>query len=162
MSVLTAIVFVLEMALSAIPSVQLTFLLFMLYSRVLGGKKTALIIVAHVVLDTMFFGGLLSMYSFVMIFGYMFIPIIMNTLLRKTKNIFILAIFSGLFGIIFAWSFIPPTMILYGVPLIPYLIADIPFTGVLVINNFITTMLLFNPLEKITREYFLGEIQYTI
>ena len=158
MSVLTGVMFVLELALSSIPSVQLTFLLMLIYSRILGTPKTMIIIFVHVLLDTMLFGGLMSFYMGSMLFGYMLIPIMANTIFKRVENVYVLALFSGLSAVLYAWSFIPPTMLLYNIDVWLYLMADIPFTAVSVINNFIATIVLYKPLTRIFKEYFLGEM----
>ena len=160
MSVLTGVMFVLELALFSIPSVQLTFLLMLIYSRILGTPKTMIIIFVHVLLDTVLFGGLMSFYMGSMLFGYMLIPIMANTIFKRVENVYVLALFSGLSAVLYAWSFIPPTMLLYNIDVWLYLMADIPFTAVLVINNFIATIVLYKPLTRIFKEYFIGEIQY--
>ena len=158
MSVLTGTMFVLELALSSIPSVQLTFLLILIYSKLLGTPKTMIMIFIHVLLDTFLFGGLMSFYMGSMLFGYMLIPIMANTVFKRVENVYVLGLFSGLSAVLYAWSFIPPTMLLYNVNLWLYLIADIPFTAVLVVNNFIATIVLYKPLTRIFKEYFLGEV----
>ena len=93
-----------------------------------------------------------------MLFGYAFIPLLANTVLKGVKNVYVLALFSGLSGLLYAWSFIPPTVILYNVPILGYLAADMPFTAVLIANNILTTLILYKPIDRIFQELMIGEI----
>ena len=158
MSILAGILLSLETALAFIPNIQLTFLLLLIYSKRLGTIKTLIIIFVHVLIDTMLFGGLMSIYMVSMLVGYAFIPLLANTVLRRVKNVYVLALFSGLSGLLYAWSFIPPTIILYNVPILGYLAADIPFTAVLIANNILTTLILYKPIDRIFQELMTGEI----
>ena len=48
-SISTAIIFVQQMAFAVLPNIQLTTLLIVLYSKVLGFRKTTIIIIIHVI-----------------------------------------------------------------------------------------------------------------
>ena len=102
MSILAGISLSLEFALTSIPNIQLTFLLLLVYSKRFGTIKTLIIIFVHVLVDTMLFGGFMSVYMVSMLVGYMLIPIIANTVLRQVKNVYALALFSGLSGLLYA------------------------------------------------------------
>ena len=61
-AIFSVILFVQEQLFSFIPNVQLTVFLLVLYSKVLGFKKTALIILIHTILDNLINGSLNLMY----------------------------------------------------------------------------------------------------
>jgi hypothetical protein len=144
------IVFVQEQLLMFIPNVQLTTLLIILFVTVFTFKESFLMIVVYIFLDNLFLGGLNPFTMGAMFVAWMLIPIIWHTVLRKTKNVQILAFFGFFFGILYGWVFIPFTMIQTEVfELWPYLLADIPFQGIMATTNFLTVLWLYEPLHQV-------------
>jgi len=143
------ILFIQEQFLTFFPNFQLTFLLMMVYSRTFGFRLTSIIIIVHVILDSLLYGGIMFLYSPFMIIAYLFIPLSMTTIFKRVKNDFTLALISMLYGFIYSWIFLIPVVLIMELPLVPYLIADIPFEILLVVSNFITVLLLFRPLVKV-------------
>jgi energy-coupling factor transport system substrate-specific component len=146
---LVGIIFVQEQFLTFFPNFQLTFLLMMVYSRTMGWKLTSIIVITHVLLDTMLYGGMMSIYTPFMIIAYLVIPITMGMLFKNIKSELTLATISIGYGLIYSWIFLIPVVLIMDFPLIPYLIADIPFEIMLVTSNFLTVLILFNPLVKV-------------
>lgn len=145
----SAILFVQEEALTFLPNVQLTVFLLILYSKVFGFKNTAIIVCIHTLLDNIVMGSLNIIYFPFMLIGWLLIPIIVCSLLKKCNNSFILASFSIIFSFVYCWIFMIPNIIFYSIDIKTYLISDILWEIVLAISSFLTTLWLYNPCESI-------------
>ncbi len=148
-----AIIFVQEQALLFLPNVQFTVLLIILFSSVFTLRESVLMILAYVFLDSLYMGALNPFTVVPLIVSWMLIPILYNTVLRRTNNEFVLAIFALLFGFVFGWIFIPFNMIQTGImnPL-PYLIADLPFEAIMAGTGFITVVWAYKPLKVVMNQ----------
>lgn len=144
----TAIVFTTEQALSFIPNIQLTVLLFILYTRLLGFKKTMIIIVLHTLADNLYLGGLNPFIFMPMLIGWSLIPVLLTTVFRQFKGVVSLTIFAFVFGFIYGWVFIPFTMIAMNAKFLPYLIADLPFELLMAISGALSVALLYEPMYR--------------
>lgn len=142
-----AILFVQEQLLILIPNVQFTTLLIVLYSALFKFRENVLIIAVYVFLDNLALSTFYPLMMAPMFIGWIIIPISYHTVLRKTKNAYVLAFSGILFGITYGWIFVPFRMIEQEIfDLWAYVIADIPFQIVMALSNFITILWLFNPL----------------
>jgi energy-coupling factor transport system substrate-specific component len=148
-SLLATIIFVLEMALAFLPNVQLTVLFIILYTKTLGFKKTFVIVTIYFILDAIIYGGLLLAYIPFMYIGWMIIPISLSTVFRKIDSSFGLALLSILFALLYSWIFIIPSVFIFNIPFLGYLIADIPFEILLVSSSYFSVLFLYEPLKKL-------------
>ena len=82
----SAILFVQEEVLTFLPNVQLTVFLLILYSKVLGFKNTTIIVCIHTLLDNIVMGSLNIIFFPFMLIGWLLIPIIVCSLLKKCNN----------------------------------------------------------------------------
>ena len=151
-AIFSVILFVQEQLLSFIPNVQLTVFLLVLYSKVLGFKKTALIILIHTILDNLINGSLNLMYFPFMLLGWMIIPIVITTLFRKTENSLVLGVAGIIFSFIYCWLFMIPNLIVYRKNILSYIAVDIFWEIVLAISSFLTILWLYNLTSKFLRE----------
>lgn len=151
---LIAVLFVQEQLLTFLPNFQFTFLLLILFSRFFGTKITSSIIILHVLLDSLVYGGIMITYFPFMIGGYLVIPLTLNTIFRGLRSSFSLAILAALYSFIYAWVFIIPAVLILEVPFWSYFIADIPFAIILAASSTLTTLFLYPPLEKFMQIYF--------
>lgn len=147
---LTAVLFVQQMAFSFIPNVQLTTLLILLYTKVLGFKRTSIIIILHV-----FTFNLLSPFGPSLIYEIPFILFawLLFSALAKIvidRPVF-LAIFGFIYGFIYSWIMIIPAVFITKNPFIPYLISDLPFEFILALSNFLTIIWLYERLNKVLK-----------
>ena len=149
LAMLTTILFVQEQVLSFLPQFQFTVLLILLYSKCLGILKTTIIVIIHVMLDNLVMGFINYIYTPAMLIGWLFIPILSNTLFKKVQDPMPLAFTSILYALLYSWVFIPPSVLLTDIGFIPYIIADIPFELMLAIFSFLTVLWLYKPLEKV-------------
>lgn len=163
-AILSAILLVQQVALSFLPNVQTTVLLIVLYTKVLGFRKTTLIIFIHVILYNTLspFGSVIPLHFISMFVGYMMIPILLNTLFNKFETALQLASAGLLFGFLYGWAFIPISVFVLDIPLTTYLMMDLPFELVMAVSNFLTIYWLYDPLKKLLieqREHYYTELK---
>ncbi len=160
-AILSAILLVQQIALSFLPNVQTTVLLLVLYSKVLGFKRTTLIIIIHVILYNTLspFGAVIPLHFISMFVGYMMIPVLLQTVFKKLESPIHLACTGLLFGFIYGWAFIPISVFVLGIPFLTYFIMDLPFEMVMAVSNFLSIYWLYEPLKKLlleqTKHYYL-------
>jgi len=160
-AILSAILLVQQIALSFLPNVQTTVLLIVLYTKVLGFKKTTLIIMIHVILYNTLspFGAVIPLHFISMFVGYMIIPISLQTIFKKLKSPLQLASAGLLFGFLYGWAFIPVSVFVLGIPFMTYFLMDLPFEMVMAVSNFLSIYWLYEPLSKLlivqTAHYYL-------
>ena len=146
MGVLTAVVFVAQVAMGFLPNIELVTLLFILYTLVLG-RKVFLIIYVFVFLEGIFYGFGLWWVNYLYVWT---VQSIVTLMLRKQTSVFFWSILSGFYGISFGalcaipYFFMggPSSAFAYWVSGIAY---DIPHC----IGNVIVCLLLFKPLYKV-------------
>ena len=148
-AILTTILFVQEQLLSFIPNIQLTFLLIVIYSKVLGLSKTLIIIVLHVILDTLINGSFTPLIIVPMLIGYSMVPITLQVLFKNAKIPLFLALFGIVFACLYSISFMIINVLILDIKLLTYIVADIPFTIILAMSNFLTILWLYEPLSKL-------------
>lgn len=144
-----AVLFIQEELLTFIPNVQLTIFLLILYSKKFGFLKTTIITIIHVVLDNLVMGSFNVIYFPSMLIGWMIIPIVTCTLIRKIDAPVILAIAGGIFAFTYSWSFILPNFIVYHINPIAYLVSDLLFEGILAVCGFVSTLILYKPCSNL-------------
>ena len=148
-AILTALIFILEQALSLVPFVQLTIFLLILYSKKLGVIKTLIVIIVHVLLDNLASGYFNVLFVLFMIIGYSFIPIIINTAAKKVENPIILSLFGIIFSLLYSWIMLIPSCIVFEMEFVECFVGDIPFEIGLLVSSFISVFLLYKPLERV-------------
>lgn len=153
-AVLASILFVQQIALSFLPNVQFTALLIVLYSRIIGFKKTMLIVVIHVFAINILspFGPVIPMQIPAMLIGWLLIPILLHTVFKKFTSAWMLALFGFFFAFVYGWLFIPVSVWVLGIPFLSYLYADLLFEIIMAVSNFLTILWLYEPLKKILLE----------
>ena len=87
-----------------------------------------------------------------MYIGWLLIPITMCTIFKNVNNEHLLALISAGLSFTYCWIFIIPSMILFEIPFLGYLIADIPFEVILASSSYISVLFLYKPLMKIFKE----------
>jgi hypothetical protein len=148
-----AVLFVQQLALSMIPNFSFTTLLLIIYTKLLGFRKTSLIIVVHVLVYNILspFGPVIPLHIPSMLIGWLLIPILLTTILKSWESVHRLAIFGFFFGFLYGWVFIPVSVFVSGTPFLAYLFMDLPFEFVMAVTNFLGILWLYEPLMKILR-----------
>ncbi len=149
LAMFSAILIVLQLVLSFLPNIQLTFLLLFVYSRTLGTWKTIIIILINVIIQNLVWGSLNLLYTPAMFIGYLFVPICLNVIFKKVENIYALSVISILCSFVYSWCFIIPSVILTNVSFTAYIISDILFEVLLAGSSFLSVLWLY---EKLVTE----------
>jgi len=149
-AVLAAVLFAQQMALSFIPNVSFTAFLIILYTRLLGFKKTTMIVIVHVIAVNLLspFGPVIPLHIPSMLIGWMLIPILLSTVFKGFKGVWTLALFGLIFGFIYGWMFIPVSVFALGIPFMEYLLMDLIFELIMGISNFLAILWLYEPMHK--------------
>ena len=142
------ILFIMDELLQSLPNIQLSVFLLILFSRKCGLKKTALIIVIYVLLDSFFMGAVHPLYVSFMILGWMNIPLLLNTVFKGIEDEFRLALISIPCALIYCWIFIIPNVIVLKMNFANYMAADLPFEALLAVSSFLSTLWLYKPCSK--------------
>ena len=143
-AIFSAIIITLEYALSFLPNIQLTFFLLILFSKVLGLKRTSLIILIYVLIDNLLMGGI-SLYTPFIILSLLIIPLSLETIFKKVESPIVLAFLSIVYSLIYSWIYIIPTMLLTNINFIDYLTADFIFEVILASSTFLSVLWLYSP-----------------
>lgn len=145
-AILTVVIFVQEQALSFLPNIQLTVLLFILYSRLLGTKKTLIIVLLHTFADNIYVGSLSPFLVIPMLLAWSLIPILLNTVFKRLKSPIFLTMFAFFFGFIYGMMFIPFVSYQFGFDPLKYYLADLPFELVMGLSGAVSVAILYEPL----------------
>lgn len=155
MAALTAILLLQKQLLAFLPNITLNFFLILLYAKVLGLGRTAIIVTVYLLLDSILWGSLNPIFTTAQWVGWMWGPLITCTLLKKKENDILLAFANMGFAFLYSWTMIVPTaLVLTNMirNLKAYIIADIPFELLLAVSAFLPTLLLYQPVVKIFRK----------
>ena len=150
-ALLAALLFIQEQVFAFLPNIQLTVFLLIVYSKMLGYKKTLLIICIHVLLDNLIMGSMNPVFMTFMMIGWSIIPMVLHIV--KVESSIGLALLSIVFAFIYSWVYIVPNVLVYEVDFMAYLLADIPFEVLLAMSSFITTLWLYEPCKKVFIKY---------
>ena len=146
MGVLTAIVFVAQVALGFLPNIEVVTLLFILYTLVFG-KKVFFMIYAFALLEGVFYGFGMWWINYMYVWS---LQALVTLLFRKQTSVWFWSILSGFYGITFGalcaipYFFVggPSAAFSYWVSGIAY---DIPHC----IGNFVLCLVLYKPLRYV-------------
>lgn len=158
-AICTALLTSLEIALSILPNIQLTFLLIIVFSKVLKTKKTLIIIILHVIIDNLIMASFNIFFVLVMMIGLMIIPLTLNTIFKKVTSPLGLAALSIIYALIYSWLYIIPSVLLLKNDFRIYLIQDLPFEGLLAGSSFLSVLWLYTPLTKIIDNFIKSDNQ---
>ncbi len=143
---LAALVFVLQIALSFLPNVELVTLLFILYVLVYG-PKAFLIIYAFVLLEGVYYGFGLWWINYLYVWA---LQAAVTLLFRKERSAVFWALMAGIYGITFGTQCSVPYFFMGGIPSgFAYIASGLSFDLIHAVSNFIVTLVLFRPLREI-------------
>lgn len=151
-AILTVIVFTVEQALSFIPNVQLTVVLLIIYTKVVGFKKTIIIVLLHTVIDNLYNGSINPFIVMPMLIGWSLIPILLSTIFRKFDSPVWMMLFAFIFGFVYGWMFIPFTSYQFGINAWAYFLSDLPFEAVMGVSGAISVGLFYTPIMTFLKE----------
>lgn len=150
-SILSASVTAGKLALSFVPNVEVVTLLFMVYTVVLGVRRTLMISVIFATTEIFLYGFSTWVMGYYVVWP---ILILFTGLLKgKLKSEYAFAIISGVFGISFGFFFAVFESFFYGIAYgIAYWVRGIPLDIVHGASNYVIAITLFNPLVKVFKE----------
>lgn len=152
-SVLSVIVFVLEQALIFLPNITLTVFLMILYSKCLNIKNNLWIIFIYVMLDNLFMGTMNLIFLIFIYLGWSIIPITLNTIFKNINSSITLACLSLLYSLLYCLSYVIPTVLIYHIDPVVYLMNDVVFEIILMISSFVSVLWLYEPCCKVLKRY---------
>lgn len=147
-AIFSVILFIQEEILNFLPNVNLTIFLIVLYSKKLGIKRTMLIIFVYCLLDNLVMNSFSIYFTPCIFVVLILIPILINTIFKNIDDKLKLSFLGVFFSLMYCWSFIVPSVLIYKTDFLSYIIADMPFETLLSISSFISIMLLYNPCSK--------------
>ncbi len=152
MALLTVILFLQEELMNFLPNINFTILLMILYAKVFGFAKSAMMITVYLLFDAIYMGSLSPIWTTGQWIAWMVIPLLVCTVFKKTEDSLKLAFAGALCAFLYCWIMILPTMWVLHTPFIPYLMADIPFELLLAASSFLGILLLYDPLKKMLQK----------
>lgn len=153
---LTVIVFTFEQAISFLPNIQLTTLLFIVYSRVFGTKKTLIVIVLHVIADNLLYGTITPFTVLPMLIAWSLVPLTLNTIFKRYNSVIFMMVYAFVFGFVYGWIYLPFSVYYFGVNPLAYFMSDLPFEFLMGASGSISVGALYEPLLQ-----FLGCYDFT-
>ncbi len=147
-AIFSAILFIQEEVLTFLPNIQLTVFLIILYTKMLGFKKTILIILIHVGLDNLVMGSMNLIYTPFMLLGWTLIPLLLTTVFKRVDSSLGLAYFSILAALLYSWVYLIPSVLIMHMNFWAYLVSDILFELLLAGSSFLSTLWLYEPCAK--------------
>jgi energy-coupling factor transport system substrate-specific component len=144
MGVMVALLEAAVHAMASLPNIEPVTLLFMLYTLFLGGK-VVYVLAAYLLLEGCFYGFGLWWIMYVYIWPLL---CLLTYLLRKQRSVWVFAILSSLFGLLFGALCSIPYLFIGGVSgAFAWWVAGIPFDLIHCVSNFVLCMVLFPPLR---------------
>lgn len=146
LGLMSAILIVLQVALSFLPNIEMVSLLIILYTLILG-PKTIYSIYVFVIAEGLIYGFGIWWFNYLYVWLILYFIAI---LFRKVTSPFYWAVISGFFGLSFGALCSIPYFITGGIPSgFAYWVNGIPFDLIHGPANFIIALILFKPLYHI-------------
>lgn len=147
LSMLLTILIAQENILMILPNIQLSFVLLFSYSNVLKKEELISVIIAYVLIDNMQYGGF-GIYTLAMLGSWLIVCLTFKYVSNKIDNIYILSTCTVPLSIMYLIPFSFTHYIMFG-NIIAYIINGLSFTIILISNNYITTLLLYDKINNI-------------
>ncbi len=143
---LLAILFVQEQLLVLVPQFQFTVVLIMVYAAIFPYRILMPLIAGYVLLDNIYMGTLNYLYFIPMLTAWLLLAFVSRKL--RFKPFYIQTITAIAFGFVYGWIYLPARMIEQGVGIFwLYLKMDLPFEIMMAASNFVTVLLVYQPLR---------------
>lgn len=148
LAMLSAIMFVAQVALKFIPNIELVSLLVILYTLIFK-QKTLYIIYVFVILEGLLYGFGLWWFGYLYVWTFLYIIV---RIFRKNKHPLFWIIISGVYGLSFGAFFAIPYFFMGGpASAFAYWVNGIPYDIGHCIGNIVVTLVLFQPLYHLLR-----------
>jgi len=128
-----------------LPNVQVISLLIILAFKIFGFKKTVMIILVYVTVDSLILS--MNIYYFVLLIGWLLLPLFL--LVIKSDSELILAITGAVHAFAYSMVFAAfDVFLIMEVNFWTYMLAGIPFKIALIVSAFVSVYWLYKPLKK--------------
>lgn len=146
LSLMAALMFGTQVAMAALPNINIVSVLIIL-TVIVYGAKSFYSVAVFVLLEGLIYGFGLWFINYLYIWA---ILVVVALILRRNENSLIWAVIAGLFGLSFGLLCAIPYIFIGGPAMaLSYWVSGIPFDITHCISNFILTLLLINPLKKL-------------
>ena len=147
--ILGTLLFILKFAMSSLPNVEPVSLLLISYA-IIFGIKALYPLVIYVLLEIIIYGFGFWSIGYLYIWLVLVIAVTAIHKISNSKNPFVWALISGIFGLIFGALYIPLYMVSGGLAFaITWWISGLPYDFIHCISNFVLCMILFKPITTI-------------
>lgn len=150
-AMMSAILFVAQVALSFVPNIELVTLLIMVYTLVLG-RKTLFAIYIFAILEGLFYGfGIWwIMYLYVWTILYLVVRVF-----QKQENLLVWSTIGGFFGLLFGTFCSIPYFITGGIGAgVAWWVAGLPYDILHGVGNFVVILVLFKPIHSVVKKLY--------
>ncbi|MCL2522388.1 MAG: hypothetical protein FWE36_05975 [Erysipelotrichales bacterium] len=128
-----------------LPNVQVISLLIILAFKVFGFKKTAMIVLVYVTVDSLILS--MNLYYFVLLVGWLLLPLLL--LVIKSDSELVLAIVGAVHAVFYCLLFaVFNVFLIMEIDFRTYIILDIPYMLILMVSAFVSVYWLYRPLKK--------------
>ncbi len=146
LSLMAALIVGTQVAMAALPNINLVSVLIIL-TVIVYGAKAFYSVAVFVLLEGLIYGFGLWFINYIYIWA---ILTIVALIFRKNENALIWAVIAGLFGLSFGLLCAIPYLFIGGPAMVlSYWVSGIPFDITHCISNFVLTLLLISPLKKL-------------
>lgn len=147
LAVCTALLFVSQAAMAALPNVEPVSLLIVLYTLVLG-RKTLLVIFAFVLLEGALYG--VHLWWFMYLYVWPLLWLSATVFARRSRTAVQWALLCGIYGLLFGGLCSVVYLPVSGVTgAFGWWVAGIPMDLIHGVSNFLLTLVLFHPLHRV-------------
>lgn len=151
---MTAIIVVQKLLLAVIPNFQFSTILLILFFYVFGTKPMLLITLLYVIVDNLWLGTFHVIYTPVMFIAWSSLLLLLIPFKNKSINVWFLGLIGIIHVVMYSACFGITTALIHEIDVIAYVLADIPFTLILMVSNFLTIIWLFKPLYNVMSKYY--------
>lgn len=148
-----------ELAFLALPNIQLTQLLIVVFTASFGFVEGFAMVTCYWLLDNTVMGSFSVTYSPAMLAGWLLLvgmtALVYRFIVKKPDGIvarLVPALFTALHAFLYCWGFMVVSCTLYHMPWGPYFASDLPFELALAATGFVTVFLLSPTLIKLLKK----------
>ena len=152
LALMAAVLFVQETLLSALPNIQLTVLLLMVYAATVGLSRAILVMTVHVLLDNLLWGSMSPVQISAMWIGWLFVLVIGYVLRNRSLAWNVAGSILG--SVLYSLCFALFQCLFLQVSLVAYLVADILFEVLLCCSSAVTVTFLYQPAKTLLKRFY--------
>ncbi len=141
-AIYAALLIVQEQILVFIPNFSFTFILLFLFFKNNDYISSIALIITYVLGDYLLSGTFNLVYIFGITIGIILAMFVVKTKINKIISMTI-------FSLIYTFTYLLISVVLFNYSFLPYLLADVPFTLILICSNILLLVWVYEPLQKV-------------